>query len=143
MLFKAASDAELNMTAVKHIVTMFFQYVPLKAWLYREGFARFSNTRFSLSSIDDQCIFRIYFWITHTCTVYTPCFMRTAMEFACLSFTLNVSDVHLTNVAVQKTAPDYDPEKVCRTYSTVTVCLLKLEHNIFLIFRVASGRCIS
>ncbi|XP_056588554.1 probable tubulin polyglutamylase TTLL9 isoform X4 [Triplophysa dalaica] len=52
-------------------------YVPLKAWLYREGFARFSNTRFSLSSIDDQY-------------------------------------VHLTNVAVQKTAPDYDPEKGCK-----------------------------
>ncbi|MBN3309071.1 TTLL9 polyglutamylase, partial [Amia calva] len=49
-------------------------YVPLKAWLYRDGFARFSNTRFSLSSIDDQY-------------------------------------VHLTNVAIQKTAPDYDPEK--------------------------------
>ncbi|XP_073794570.1 probable tubulin polyglutamylase TTLL9 isoform X3 [Danio rerio] len=52
-------------------------YIPLKAWLYRDGFARFSNTRFSLSSIDDQY-------------------------------------VHLTNVAVQKTAPDYDPEKGCK-----------------------------
>uniref|UniRef100_A0A3B1IJA9 Tubulin--tyrosine ligase-like protein 9 n=1 Tax=Astyanax mexicanus TaxID=7994 RepID=A0A3B1IJA9_ASTMX len=52
-------------------------YLPLKAWLYRDGFARFSNTRFSLSSIDDQY-------------------------------------VHLTNVAVQKTAPDYDPEKGCK-----------------------------
>uniref|UniRef100_A0A3B3Z9G8 Tubulin--tyrosine ligase-like protein 9 n=1 Tax=Periophthalmus magnuspinnatus TaxID=409849 RepID=A0A3B3Z9G8_9GOBI len=51
-------------------------YVPLKAWLYRDGFARFSNTRFSLSSIDDK--------------------------------------MHLTNVAVQKTAPDYDPEKGCK-----------------------------
>jgi len=47
-------------------------YVPLKAWLYREGFARFTNTRYSLNSIDDQYI-------------------------------------HLTNVAIQKTAPDYDP----------------------------------
>ncbi|CAL9696402.1 unnamed protein product [Knipowitschia caucasica] len=52
-------------------------YVPLKAWLYRDGFARFSNTRFSLSSIDDK-------------------------------------HMHLTNVAVQKTAPDYDPEKGCK-----------------------------
>ncbi|XP_053309213.1 probable tubulin polyglutamylase TTLL9 isoform X2 [Spea bombifrons] len=52
-------------------------YVPLRAWLYRDGFARFSNTRFTLSSIDDQYI-------------------------------------HLTNVAVQKTAPDYDPEKGCK-----------------------------
>ncbi|XP_043946273.1 probable tubulin polyglutamylase TTLL9 isoform X1 [Protopterus annectens] len=52
-------------------------YVPLKAWLYRDGFARFSNTRFTLNSIDDQYI-------------------------------------HLTNVAVQKTAPDYDPEKGCK-----------------------------
>lgn len=33
-----------------------FQYVPLRAWLYRDGFARFSSTRFSLSSIDDKCI---------------------------------------------------------------------------------------
>nr|XP_046199791.1 probable tubulin polyglutamylase TTLL9 isoform X3 [Oncorhynchus gorbuscha] len=52
-------------------------YIPLKAWLYRDGFARFSSTRFSLTSIDDQY-------------------------------------VHLTNVAVQKTAPDYDPEKGCK-----------------------------
>ena len=33
-----------------------FQYIPLKAWLYRDGFARFSSTRFSLSTIDDKCI---------------------------------------------------------------------------------------
>ncbi|XP_055043938.2 probable tubulin polyglutamylase TTLL9 isoform X1 [Misgurnus anguillicaudatus] len=52
-------------------------YIPLKAWLHRDGFARFSNTRFSLNSIDDQY-------------------------------------VHLTNVAVQKTAPAYDPEKGCK-----------------------------
>uniref|UniRef100_A0A3B4FM80 Tubulin--tyrosine ligase-like protein 9 n=1 Tax=Pundamilia nyererei TaxID=303518 RepID=A0A3B4FM80_9CICH len=49
-------------------------YVPLKAWLYRDGFARFSGIRFSLSSIDDKYM-------------------------------------HLTNVSVQKTAPDYDHEK--------------------------------
>ncbi|XP_034027434.1 probable tubulin polyglutamylase TTLL9 [Thalassophryne amazonica] len=52
-------------------------FCPLKAWLYRDGFARFSSTRFSLSIIDDKY-------------------------------------VHLTNVAVQKTAPDYDPEKGCK-----------------------------
>ena len=52
-------------------------YVPLKAWLYRSGFARFSNTRYSLDSITDQF-------------------------------------VHLTNVAIQKTAPDYDPDKGCK-----------------------------
>ncbi|XP_041859497.1 probable tubulin polyglutamylase TTLL9 isoform X3 [Melanotaenia boesemani] len=52
-------------------------YVPLKAWLYRDGFARFTSTRFSLSSIDDKYM-------------------------------------HLTNVSVQKTAPDYDPEKGCK-----------------------------
>ncbi|XP_019907512.2 probable tubulin polyglutamylase TTLL9 isoform X2 [Esox lucius] len=52
-------------------------YIPLRTWLYRDGFARFSSTRFSLNSIDDHY-------------------------------------VHLTNVAVQKTAPDYDPEKGCK-----------------------------
>ncbi len=52
-------------------------YAPMKVWLYRSGFARFSNTRFSLDSISDTF-------------------------------------VHLTNVAIQKTAPDYDPEKGCK-----------------------------
>ncbi|KAJ8344586.1 hypothetical protein AAFF_G00233470 [Aldrovandia affinis] len=52
-------------------------YRPLKAWLYRDGFARFSGTRFSLASIRDQY-------------------------------------AHLTNVAVQCTAPDYDPERGCK-----------------------------
>ncbi|XP_071882427.1 probable tubulin polyglutamylase TTLL9 isoform X3 [Anas platyrhynchos] len=60
-------------------------YIPLKAWLYRDGFARFSNTRFTLNSIDDHCILPV-----------------------------RVCDVHLTNVAVQKTARDYDPEKGCK-----------------------------
>ncbi|XP_061638732.1 probable tubulin polyglutamylase TTLL9 isoform X3 [Phyllopteryx taeniolatus] len=59
------------------VYLMVTSYFPLKAWLYREGFARLSSTRFSLSSIDDKY-------------------------------------VHLTNVAVQKTAPDYDPEKGCK-----------------------------
>ncbi|XP_033101541.1 probable tubulin polyglutamylase TTLL9 isoform X2 [Anneissia japonica] len=59
------------------IYVLVTSYIPLKAWLYRSGFARFSNTRFSLESIDDTY-------------------------------------VHLTNVAVQKTAPDYDPEKGCK-----------------------------
>ncbi|XP_061832362.1 probable tubulin polyglutamylase TTLL9 isoform X2 [Nerophis lumbriciformis] len=59
------------------VYVMVTSYFPLKAWLYREGFARLSSTRFSLDSIDDKY-------------------------------------VHLTNVAVQKTAPDYDPEKGCK-----------------------------
>ncbi|KAK7505808.1 hypothetical protein BaRGS_00003079, partial [Batillaria attramentaria] len=59
------------------IYVLVTSYNPLKVWLYRSGFARFSNTRFSLECIDD-------------------------------------SYVHLTNVAVQKTAPDYDPEKGCK-----------------------------
>lgn len=59
------------------IYVLVTSYNPLRIWLYRSGFARFSNTRFSLESIDD-------------------------------------SYIHLTNVAVQKTAPDYDPEKGCK-----------------------------
>lgn len=31
------------------------------------------------------------------------------------------TDVHLTNVAVQKTAPDYDPEKVCGKYTIMFI----------------------
>lgn len=44
------------------------QYIPLRAWLYRDGFARFSNTRFTLSSIDDQCILE-----SHLPIPYVPC----------------------------------------------------------------------
>ncbi|XP_059887057.1 probable tubulin polyglutamylase TTLL9 isoform X2 [Delphinus delphis] len=57
------------------VYVLVMSYMPLRAWLYRDGFARFSNTRFTLNSIDDQY-------------------------------------VHLTNVAVQKTSPDYHPKKV-------------------------------
>lgn len=32
----------------------------------------------------------------------------------------NTVDVHLTNVAIQKTAPDYDAEKVCSRSKTQT-----------------------
>ncbi|XP_064238374.1 probable tubulin polyglutamylase TTLL9 isoform X2 [Aotus nancymaae] len=56
------------------VYVLVMSYIPLRAWLYRDGFARFSNTRFTLNSIDDQY-------------------------------------VHLTNVAVQKTSPDYHPKK--------------------------------
>ncbi|RUS81101.1 hypothetical protein EGW08_011141 [Elysia chlorotica] len=59
------------------IYVLVTSYSPLKVWLYRSGFARFANTRYSLDSIDDNYI-------------------------------------HLTNVAIQKTAPDYDPEKGCK-----------------------------
>ena len=59
------------------IYVLVTSYNPLKVWVYRSGFARFSNSRFSLDSIQDAF-------------------------------------VHLTNVAIQKTAPDYDPEKGCK-----------------------------
>jgi tubulin polyglutamylase TTLL9 len=49
-------------------------FMPLKAWIYREGFARFSGGQFSLESLQD-----IY--------------------------------VHLTNIAIQRTSEDYNPEK--------------------------------
>uniref|UniRef100_A0A5K3F1Q8 Tubulin--tyrosine ligase-like protein 9 n=2 Tax=Mesocestoides corti TaxID=53468 RepID=A0A5K3F1Q8_MESCO len=52
-------------------------FQPLKAWVYRDGFARLSNVGFSMDSITDQY-------------------------------------VHLTNVAIQKMAPDYDVMKGCK-----------------------------
>ena len=56
------------------IYVLVTSYVPLKAYVYREGFVRFSNTRFSTDRIED-------------------------------------SYVHLTNVAIQKKAPDYNPDR--------------------------------
>lgn len=40
----------------RYVFHSYLQYNPLKVWLYRSGFARFSNTRFSLDSIEDTCI---------------------------------------------------------------------------------------
>ncbi|KAJ8303559.1 hypothetical protein KUTeg_019955 [Tegillarca granosa] len=69
------------------------KYNPLKVWLYRGGFARFSNTRFSLESIEDTY-------------------------------------VHLTNVAVQKNAPDYDPEKGCKWSTQQLRKYLSAKHGV-------------
>ncbi|KAK7493819.1 hypothetical protein BaRGS_00014960, partial [Batillaria attramentaria] len=68
------------------------RFNPLKVWLYRGGFARFSHTRFSLDSIEDNY-------------------------------------VHLTNVAVQKTAPDYDPEKGCKWSTQQLRTYLSAKHG--------------
>eukprot|EP00898_Chlorokybus_atmophyticus_P008329 jgi/Chlat1/8498/Chrsp80S07888 len=57
------------------IYVMVASYAPLRAYLYRSGFARFSNARFSMRKED---IVNNY--------------------------------IHLTNFAIQKTAPVYDPK---------------------------------
>jgi len=56
------------------IYVLVTSYVPLRAWVYREGFARFSGTRYSTDHIEDTF-------------------------------------VHLTNTAIQKRAPDYNPDR--------------------------------
>ncbi|VDK48720.1 unnamed protein product [Anisakis simplex] len=63
------------------IYVLVTSFRPLQAWLHREGFARFSHSRYSMTSVEDAC--------------------REVISL----------DVHLTNVAVAKTAPDYDPER--------------------------------
>ncbi|KAK7114631.1 probable tubulin polyglutamylase TTLL9 [Littorina saxatilis] len=75
------------------IYVLVTSYTPLRVWLYRSGFARFSNTRFSLESIEN-------------------------------------SYVHLTNVAVQKTAPDYDPEKGCKWSLQQLRMYLTAKHGV-------------
>jgi tubulin polyglutamylase TTLL9 len=40
-------------------------------------------------------------------------FDETTFQFSHI-FLNSILDVHLTNVAIQKTAPDYDPEKGCK-----------------------------
>eukprot|EP00164_Ancoracysta_twista_P000760 GFYU01001001.1.p1 GENE.GFYU01001001.1~~GFYU01001001.1.p1 ORF type:complete len:410 (+),score=100.27 GFYU01001001.1:106-1335(+) len=61
------------------IYVMVTSYSPLTVYLYRSGFARFSNYRFSMNSKEIQNNY-----------------------------------IHLTNVAVQKTAPEYDTRNGCK-----------------------------
>ncbi|GMR59130.1 hypothetical protein PMAYCL1PPCAC_29325 [Pristionchus mayeri] len=56
------------------IYVLVTSFRPLTAWVHREGFARFSHSRYTTDCVEDAF-------------------------------------VHLTNVAIAKTAPDYDPEK--------------------------------
>jgi len=41
-----------------------------------------------------------------------------------------VKDVHLTNVAVQKTAPDYDPDKGCKWATQQLRQYLTAKHGV-------------
>ncbi|CAG5134372.1 unnamed protein product, partial [Candidula unifasciata] len=84
------------------IYVLVVSYNPLKVWLYRGGFARFSNTRFSLDSIEDTYI-------------------------------------HLTNVAVQKTSPDYDPEKGCKWSAQQLRKYLVGKHGLQIVKQLAAA----
>ncbi|XP_052816470.1 probable tubulin polyglutamylase TTLL9 isoform X3 [Mya arenaria] len=84
------------------VYVLVVSYNPLKVWLYRSGFARFSNSRFSLDSIEDAY-------------------------------------VHLTNVAVQKTAPDYDPDKGCKWATQQLRSYLTAKHGSDAARRVFQG----
>ncbi len=66
------------------IYALVLSYTPLRVYLYRSGFARFTNQRFSMNREDISNPF-----------------------------------IHLTNVAVQKTAPGYDPSKQAPDCSVV------------------------
>ena len=85
-----------------HSFIVFIQYVPLKAWLYRGGFARFSNMRYTMESINDTCIL----YQTHICMEY-------------LNIHKSVADVHLSNVITFILRP--------RIYSITVDCKLWLK----------------
>ncbi|KAM7327092.1 hypothetical protein ACRRTK_013459 [Alexandromys fortis] len=127
------------------VYVLVMSYIPLRAWLYRDGFARFSNTRFTLNSIDDHCILPEtslpvpssrapshgpgeLFHPKDTCQLFllasepgpgSQCSLWAAGNIATSLCMLALDhqplpDVHLTNVAVQKTSPDYHPKKGCK-----------------------------
>ncbi|KAM6243352.1 LOW QUALITY PROTEIN: putative tubulin polyglutamylase TTLL9 [Spheniscus humboldti] len=102
------------------------QCIPLKAWLYRGGFARFSNTRFTLNSRDDHCILPVC--VCHKEGIQLSCRccchlvsllsffhwktgVTRSLEMSPFFFLGFTEHVRLTNVAVQKATCDYDPRK--------------------------------
>ncbi|KAM7090887.1 LOW QUALITY PROTEIN: putative tubulin polyglutamylase TTLL9 [Ciconia maguari] len=112
-------------------------YIPLKAWLYRGGFAHFSNT-FTLNSRDERyilpvCVCRKEGLFSFGKLVSADDWQcqfdksaRTEVEVSVLVLLLVVEcwqpffflgfaeHVYLTNVAVQKAACGYDPGKGCK-----------------------------
>ena len=51
----ASRGSSLLLSLLNNCMCPVFQYIPLKLWVFREGFARLSNTRYSVDSIDDTC----------------------------------------------------------------------------------------
>jgi len=76
-------------------------YSPLTVYIHREGFARFTTCRFSMDTTD----------ICNNCTLlhieYLHYLLACDLTYFCM-IVLYRTDVHLTNVAVQKTGPQYD-----------------------------------
>uniref|UniRef100_T1J250 Tubulin--tyrosine ligase-like protein 9 n=1 Tax=Strigamia maritima TaxID=126957 RepID=T1J250_STRMM len=98
-------------------------YNPLKVWLYREGFARFSTIPFSLDSIENMC--------KHYHTLTTIIFI----EFNLCNTLLDI-DIHLTNVAVQKTTVNYDPEKGCKWALLKLRTYLAAKHGEDVVYKI-------
>jgi len=70
-------------------------YSPLRVWMYRAGFARFSNHRFSMQRGD-----------------------------------ISNAYVHLTNVAIQKTAAGYDREQGCKWDLRAMKLFMASKHGV-------------
>jgi len=83
-------------------------YSPLVAYLYRDGFARFTHHRYDSEDI------------SNTCNVF----------FILLLKIIFPADVHLTNVAIQKTSENYD-EKLGGKWDLRTLKLYLMSKFIF------------
>jgi len=75
-------------------------FSPLVVWMYRSGFARFSNARYSNDSKQMQNLRTSVPAFVARCSPLTWCVAST--------------DMHLTNVAIQKTAENYNKAQGCK-----------------------------
>jgi hypothetical protein len=94
-------------------------YSPLTVWLYRTGFGRFSNTRYTMdrSKLDNLCA---CVRCERTCIV---------ASLLCIGWHA-YADMHLTNVAIQKTAEGYKKEKGCKLALSKIKLLIASKHGM-------------
>lgn len=90
---------------------MVVSYSPLIVYIHRIGFCRFSNYQYSIAKED----------ISNMCT-FSTCFHRI--------FNVSTTVIHATNVAIQKTAPEYNGDKGCKWQLRNLRMYLSSKHGI-------------
>lgn len=96
-------------------------FSPLSFWIYRAGFGRFSNSRYSARKDDIDNLCRV----GHISILWYVTYLTFLLRGSCYSI-----DMHLTNASVQKTADDYDSALGCKWQLSHLKLFLTSKHGV-------------